>query len=665
IANNQNTPNKNKTDIEGINSSISNLVNNNLDANKVNTTIPTDNNTKDAEVASIGAIKDLVKTTDDKAEQNKSNIASNLNQTNTNKSDIATANTKIGDNTSLANKNKSDIANNLNLANANKTNIATNLSLVNTNKTDIANLKTDKLDASKVNTIIPADDSKNSEAANIGAIKTYISNNISNYNSGKYININSSTKTIEVLTTSTISDTDKTNLPTCKAVADYVSSNNTSYWTKNAENDLIYDTGLTGKTVGIDKTTGNLYIGLGWINNSGKDNFGFYFNGNFINFRGTLMPYTYTKTQPPSEDIGRYDYQLRNVFSSNIVSGDDTNKADENLSLKSAKDGAVIIKNGTSNTGVTKLEIKGINSTFSTNIIPNQTKTQNIGAADNKWNEIHTENLSATNIINTKLNTAYEKAEDALVQSNNNKTNLNNKIDKSDVNSNIPSDNSKDNKIANIGAVKSYVANNSISMSFHKGMIIDWYGKASEVPQGWAICNGQNGTPDLSGVFIRAASSANETAVLNSTKYEYKTAKPKNDFTTNNISNHTHSVNPPSTNTNSESKHTHTGSTNKTGSHNHLIGGDTATDVKGSSSSSGDRVLYNSDGKDSNENTGNAGSHSHTVTTGGGSAHYHSVDIGSFNSGSAGGHSHSITGGGDSETVPVHKYLYKIMYIGN
>lgn len=33
--------------------------------------------------------------------------------------------------------------------------------------------------------------------------------------------------------------------------------------------------------------------------------------------------------------------------------------------------------------------------------------------------------------------------------------------------------------------------------SIKKGMIIMWCGNASDVPSGWAICNGQNGTPDL------------------------------------------------------------------------------------------------------------------------------------------------------------------------
>lgn len=35
--------------------------------------------------------------------------------------------------------------------------------------------------------------------------------------------------------------------------------------------------------------------------------------------------------------------------------------------------------------------------------------------------------------------------------------------------------------------------------------IILWYGDANQVPAGWALCNGQNGTPDLSGRFVVGA----------------------------------------------------------------------------------------------------------------------------------------------------------------
>ncbi len=38
-----------------------------------------------------------------------------------------------------------------------------------------------------------------------------------------------------------------------------------------------------------------------------------------------------------------------------------------------------------------------------------------------------------------------------------------------------------------------------------RGMIVMWYGSAETVPDGWAICNGANGTPDLRNRFILGA----------------------------------------------------------------------------------------------------------------------------------------------------------------
>lgn len=40
------------------------------------------------------------------------------------------------------------------------------------------------------------------------------------------------------------------------------------------------------------------------------------------------------------------------------------------------------------------------------------------------------------------------------------------------------------------------------SSSVPKGTILPWYGSADNVPNGYAICNGQNGTPDLRGRFL-------------------------------------------------------------------------------------------------------------------------------------------------------------------
>jgi len=38
-----------------------------------------------------------------------------------------------------------------------------------------------------------------------------------------------------------------------------------------------------------------------------------------------------------------------------------------------------------------------------------------------------------------------------------------------------------------------------------KGMIILWYGNIASIPQGWALCDGNNGTPDLRNKFIICA----------------------------------------------------------------------------------------------------------------------------------------------------------------
>ena len=35
-----------------------------------------------------------------------------------------------------------------------------------------------------------------------------------------------------------------------------------------------------------------------------------------------------------------------------------------------------------------------------------------------------------------------------------------------------------------------------------KGIIVSWYGSIEEIPKGWALCDGNNTTPDLRKRFI-------------------------------------------------------------------------------------------------------------------------------------------------------------------
>lgn len=56
---------------------------------------------------------------------------------------------------------------------------------------------------------------------------------------------------------------------------------------------------------------------------------------------------------------------------------------------------------------------------------------------------------------------------------------------------------------ASIVTLITNVTNNkkSIDAILRKGMIIDWYGKKTEIPTGWSLCDGTNSTPDLSANF--------------------------------------------------------------------------------------------------------------------------------------------------------------------
>ena len=46
-----------------------------------------------------------------------------------------------------------------------------------------------------------------------------------------------------------------------------------------------------------------------------------------------------------------------------------------------------------------------------------------------------------------------------------------------------------------------------------RGVIVAWFGSVASVPAGWALCNGQNGTPDLRGRFILGINPSTDTNV--------------------------------------------------------------------------------------------------------------------------------------------------------
>lgn len=185
-----------------------------------------------------------------------------------------------------------------------------------------------------------------------------------------------------------------------------------------------------------------------------------------------------------------------------------------------------------------------------------------------------------------------------------------------------------------------------------RGVIVMWSGGTDEVPTGWALCDGSNGTPDLRDRFIIGAG-----GTLDPDDTGGSVSK-----STSSDGAHAHSAS-----TSSAGSHSHSASTGSAGAHSHTItvgsrtlstshmpshthgmayknapggqgfhwvgpnpsgrSGTMQTDAAGSGTS------HNHSGS-----SNSTGAHTHSVSVTSGGAHTHSVTVNS-----AGDHSHSIS----------------------
>ena len=150
---------------------------------------------------------------------------------------------------------------------------------------------------------------------------------------------------------------------------------------------------------------------------------------------------------------------------------------------------------------------------------------------------------------------------------------------------------------------------------FPTGGIIMWAG--STVPEGWALCDGENGTPDLRGRFIvgKHTDTDNEYVGIGTTGGVKKVT-----LTEKQLPKHKHTGS-----ASNSGSHNHTGNTNDSGVHNHGI--DTRQDdwnVSGGHGPSwgadnGHYTAYHSThhngGHKHSFTTANNGGHTHTITT--------------------------------------------------
>jgi microcystin-dependent protein len=230
---------------------------------------------------------------------------------------------------------------------------------------------------------------------------------------------------------------------------------------------------------------------------------------------------------------------------------------------------------------------------------------------------------------------------------------------------------------------------------FPTGTIVMWSGSPSQVPEGWALCDGgtytdRNGnpitTPDLRNRFIVGAggeygvgsTGGNDfisltTAQLpphsHSITIDSAGAHTHN-ASSSTVDNHTHGGN-----TSTEPAHTHTATVSANGSHSH--GGITdvyrepggtiyyASGTNSFAAAGPNAVIATRSTDTAPDHThtvtiGSAGAHSHVILTSADGAHSHSITIDS-----AGAHTHTATIGstGDGAPIDIRPKYYALAYI--
>lgn len=205
-----------------------------------------------------------------------------------------------------------------------------------------------------------------------------------------------------------------------------------------------------------------------------------------------------------------------------------------------------------------------------------------------------------------------------------------------------------------------------------KGIIAMWSGALLDLPSGWALCDGANGTPDLRGRFVVGSEGAyaiGETGGANSVTLT-EGQMPSHNHTSNNAGSHDHTggtssdgYHGHSASSGNDGYHSHSGSTNTTGNHRHSLGayvGTSGNDIgQGDTVNGGSTEYTNYAGNHSHSLSINAnGTHNHTISIVGNGSHTHSLNINS-----AGNHSHTINNTGGNQAHENRPPYFAIAYI--
>ncbi len=138
--------------------------------------------------------------------------------------------------------------------------------------------------------------------------------------------------------------------------------------------------------------------------------------------------------------------------------------------------------------------------------------------------------------------------------------------------------------------------------SLPAGCILMWHGLLANIPSGFVLCDGQNGTPDLRSKFVKGAAAGQNPGATGGAATHTHDDHASHTHTYSQIVNHTHPVTDPG--------HTHTQN-----AHNHVITSQTATTGSATSYEHGTLDTSSADAE-ATEVTANATAVNQNATTG-------------------------------------------------
>ena len=195
-----------------------------------------------------------------------------------------------------------------------------------------------------------------------------------------------------------------------------------------------------------------------------------------------------------------------------------------------------------------------------------------------------------------------------------------------------------------------------------QGGIIMWSGLLSNIPAGWALCDGTLGTPNLLDRFILSVNTAENPGAVGGTHLYSLTGSQ--------LPAHSHLVSgattsdgafTPSGAISTIADHSHSGTTTTDGAHTHPYG-DMVPETPWDGVYSVPATGTNTHRQDYSRVTGSAGSHNHTFTTNPSGTHNHA-----FTGNAVGAHNHtfSVTSGntGSGAAIDNRPAYYKLAFI--